>query len=247
MPAPVRSQHPRVAPARRSARRSPRARGRRCRAARAAAAGRRRRAGATHGTQPATPTAAMAEASMPAAAQHVSGISASALSSQAPGVLLRPAGVGRGRRVRQRAAASSPRSGSRTTALTAVVPRSRPSSTDVAQALRAASRKRRTRSRSTGFQVPPSRLRSLPTMHAVDERREGGDRRRPRAGVEQRPARCRRRLRATSRTVVERGLGARHRPRDEDRVGQRGDDGRARAHAARTAAERRRRTRASRS
>ena len=128
-----------------------------------------------------------------------------------------------------------PRSGSSTTALTAVVPRSRPSST-AGSALRAASRNRRTRSRSTGFQVSPSRLRSLPTMTPSMSG----------AKVAMLLARAPV-LRITgalpasaSRDLPHRldgRLGARHRARDEDRVGQRRDDRRARSHPDGTRAE----------
>ena len=71
-------------------------------------------------------------------------------------------GAGEGFSSGREARPTRPRSGSSTTALSAVVPTSRPSSTG--RQPRAAARKRRTRSRSTGFQVPPSTLRSEPTI-----------------------------------------------------------------------------------
>ena len=164
MPAPVRSQHLAASAARRSARRSRRARGRRCRAARGAAAGRRRRAAATHGTQPGHADAGDRRRARCRPRRRRAGSARARSRATRPRPAPTSPDAARPAEFGSESAPSRPRSGSSTTALTAVVPRSRPSSTRVAQALRAASRKRRTRSRSTGFQVPPSRLRSLPTM-----------------------------------------------------------------------------------
>ena len=79
-------------------------------------------------------------------------------------VLLRPAGLRRGRRVGQRVRREQPALRVEHDGLDRGRAQIEAEQHGRAQALRAASRKRRTRSRSTGFQVSPSRLRSLPTM-----------------------------------------------------------------------------------